>query len=182
MIAFALHDIDPRSAGERQIAVVVDTPRGSRNKFKYDEKLGLFRLSRVLPGGMSFPCDFGSVPRTRAEDGDALDVLILTEAPTFVGCLVTVRLLGVLRATQKEKGKSIRNDRLIAVPETPVNHPAVRDLRQLDQSRIGEIEQFFISYNRAQGREFTPGQRLGQREAYRLVDAAIRDYEKHQSN
>jgi inorganic pyrophosphatase len=182
MVAFALHDIDPHSAGKRQIAVVVDTPRGSRNKYKYDEKLGLFRLSRVLPSGMSFPYDFGSVPRTRAADGDALDVLILTEAPTFVGCLVTVRLLGVLRATQKEKGKSIRNDRLIAIPETPVNRPAIRDLRQLDHDRIGEIEQFFISYNRAQGREFSPGQRLGQREAYRLVDAAIRDYDKHQSN
>jgi inorganic pyrophosphatase len=182
VIAFALHDIEPRTAGTRQIAVVVDTPRGSRNKYKYDEKLGLFRLSRILPSGMSFPYDFGSVPRTRAADGDALDVLILTEAPTFVGCLVTVRLLGVLRATQKEKGKSIRNDRLVAVPETPVNRPAIRDLRQLDRNRIEEIEQFFLSYNRAQGREFSPGQRLGQREAYRLVDAAVRDYHEHQSN
>jgi inorganic pyrophosphatase len=182
MLALALHDIEPRSAGGRQIAVVVDTPRGSRNKYKYDEKLGLFRLSRILPSGMSFPYDFGSVPRTRAADGDALDVLILTEAPTFVGCLVSVRLLGVLRATQREKGKTIRNDRLIAVPETPVNHPAIRELRQLDHNRIGEIEQFFLSYNRAQGREFSPGQRLGPREAYRLVDAAMRDYQQEQSN
>jgi inorganic pyrophosphatase len=182
MTAFALNDIEPRGADKRQIAVVVDTPRDSRNKYKYDEKLGLFRLSRILPSGMSFPYDFGSVPRTRAADGDALDVLILTEAPTFVGCLLTVRLLGVLRATQKEKGKSIRNDRLIAVPETPVNHPAVRDLRQLDHNRVGEIEQFFVSYNRAQGREFSPGQRLGQKEAYRLIDAAIRDYQKHEGD
>jgi inorganic pyrophosphatase len=182
MPAFALHDIDPRSPGGRQISVVVDTPRGSRNKYKYDEQLGLFRLSRILPSGMSFPYDFGSVPRTRAADGDALDVLILTEAPTFVGCLLTVRLLGVLRATQKEKGKSIRNDRLIAIPETPVNHPAIRDLRQLDQNRIEEVEQFFLSYNRVQGREFRPGQRLGQQQAYRLLDAAIRDFQKHQSS
>jgi inorganic pyrophosphatase len=182
MIAFALHDIEPRHGGTQQLAVVVDTPRGSRNKYKYDEKLGLFRLSRVLPIGMSFPYDFGSVPRTRAADGDALDVLILTEEPTFVGCLVTVRLLGVLRATQKEKGKSIRNDRLIAIPETPVNRPAVRDLRQLDRDRLEQVEQFFVSYNRAQGREFVPGQRLGRREAYRLADAAIRDYQEHRSH
>ncbi|HEV7443068.1 MAG TPA: inorganic diphosphatase, partial [Steroidobacteraceae bacterium] len=79
-------------------------------------------------------------------------------------------------------GKSIRNDRLIAVPETPVNRPAIRDLRQLDHNRIGEIKQFFLAYNRAQGREFSPGQRLGQREAYRLVDSAVRDYQEHQSN
>jgi inorganic pyrophosphatase len=179
MNGFALHDIDPQQSGDHQIAVVVDTPRGSRNKYKYDEKLGLFRLSRILPGGMSFPYDFGSIPRTRAADGDAVDVLILTDAPTFIGCLVTVRLLGVLRATQKEKGKSIRNDRLIAVPLTPVNRPSIRDLRQLDQTRIDEIEEFFVSYNRAQGRKFSPGQRLGHEAAYRLVNAAIRDFRKH---
>ena len=182
MNAFALHELPPRGAGTQQIAVVVDTPRGSRNKYKYDEKLGLFRLSRVLPNGMSFPHDFGSIPRTRAADGDALDVLILTEAPTFVGCLLTVQLLGVLCANQKEKGKSIRNDRLIAVAETPVNHPAIQDLRELDRNRIHEIEQFFISYNRAQGREFSPTRRLGRRAAYRLVDAAIdsfQDNERH---
>src|SRR5581483_3609377 len=127
MKAFALHELDPRGSGAHRIAVVVDTPRGSRNKYKYDETLGLFRLSRILPAGMSFPYDFGSVPQTRAADGDALDVLILTEAATFVGCVLMVRLLGVLRATQKEKGRSIRNDRLIAVPETEVNRPRIRD-------------------------------------------------------
>jgi inorganic pyrophosphatase len=179
MQPLALHDIDPRGLGENQLAVVVDTPRGSRNKYKYDEKLGLFRLSRVLPGGMSFPYDFGSVPQTRAADGDAVDVLILTEAPTFVGCLLAVRVLGVLRATQKEKGRSIRNDRLICIPVTPVNRPRIRDLRQLDPQRIQEIEQFFISYNRAQGREFSPGQRLGHVAAERLVETAIRDFRRH---
>jgi len=179
MKSFALHDIDPHGSGENQLAVVVDTPHGSANKFKYDEKLGLFKLSRILPRGMSFPFDFGSVPQTRAADGDALDVLILTEAPTFVGCLVTVRLLGVLRATQKEKGRTVRNDRLISIPLTPVNRPRVRDLRQLDPQRLEEIEQFFISYNRAQGREFSPGQRLGHTAAERLVETAIREFRRH---
>jgi inorganic pyrophosphatase len=177
--SFALHDIDPRAGDEQQITVVIDTPRGSRNKFKYDEKLGLFRLSRILPSGMSVPYDFGSIPRTRADDGDALDVLVLTEAPTFVGCVMSVRLLGVLRATQKQKGKKgkpTRNDRLLAIPETPVNHPALRDVRELESERVQEIEEFFISYNRAQGREFMPGQRQGHEAAYRLVDSAIREF------
>jgi len=182
MKAFALHELDPRGSGAHRIAVVVDTPRGSRNKYKYDETLGLFRLSRILPAGMSFPYDFGSVPQTRAADGDALDVLILTEAATFVGCVLMVRLLGVLRATQKEKGRSIRNDRLIAVPETEVNRPRIRDLRELDPDRMHDIEEFFISYNRAQGREFSPRQRLGSNAAYRVLDEAIREFRRTAGN
>ena len=120
---FRLHDFPVRDPKTDLINVVVDTPRGSRNKYKYDEKLGVFRLSRVLPAGMAFPYDFGSIPRTRADDGDALDILVLVDAPTFPGCLLNVQLLGVLRAKQREKGKTVRNDRLIAVAQTPVNKP-----------------------------------------------------------
>src|SRR5262252_6437150 len=112
--------IPPREAGSGRVHVVIDTPAGSRNKYKYDEELDIFRISRVLPQGAVFPHDFGSIPGTRAEDGDALDVLALHLAPAFPGCLVTVKLIGVLHAEQHEGGKVIRNDRLIAVFDSPV--------------------------------------------------------------
>ena len=83
-------------------------PRGSRNKYKVDEELGVLKLSRILPAGHSFPFDFGSIPGTRAEDGDALDVMVLAEEPSFPGCLLQVRLIGVLTGRQTEKGKTIR--------------------------------------------------------------------------
>jgi inorganic pyrophosphatase len=137
-----LHDIETRDRRSKRVNVVIDTPKGSQNKFKFDEKLGLFRLSRILPAGMRFPFDFGSVPRTRAEDGDALDVLVLMDAPTFPGCLVTVRLLGVLRAKQTEKRKTIRNDRLIAMAETPVNRP---DIDSIDELGDDQLERSKIS-------------------------------------
>jgi len=70
---------------------VVETIAGSRNKFAYDEKLGLFRLKGVLPAGASFPFDFGFVPSTKGEDGDPLDVLVLMDEPAFAGCLVPLR-------------------------------------------------------------------------------------------
>jgi inorganic pyrophosphatase len=159
------------------VHVVVDTPRGSRNKYKYDEKLGLFKLSRVLPAGMQFPHDFGSIPRTAAEDGDALDVLVLTDAATFVGCLLTVRLIGVLRAEQKEQGKTIRNDRLVAAVETAVNEPSARDVRDLPKQQVHEIEQFFVAYNRVHGRELTPRGRAGPATADRLLRKAMRAYD-----
>jgi inorganic pyrophosphatase len=176
MSAFRLHDIETRVRGSKRIHVVIDTPRGSRNKFKYDEALGLFRLSRILPVGMQFPYDFGSVPRTCADDGDALDVLVLMDAPTFSGCLVTVRLLGVIRARQTEKRKTIRNDRLVAVAETPVNRPAARKLDDVGGDTLSEIEHFFVAYNRAHGRKFVPGGRLGPEAAERMLRKAMREF------
>lgn len=173
MKPFCLHDVDTHDPETKRVNVVIDTPKGSHNKYKYDDKLGLFRLSRVLPAGMHFPYDFGSIPRTCAEDGDAVDVLVLMDAPTFPGCLVTVRLVGVLRARQKEKGKTIRNDRLVAVAHTPVNRPAIRRIDELWNDRLSEIEQFFVSYNRVHKRVFTPTGRLGPKAAEILLRKAI---------
>src|SRR4051812_23768477 len=94
-------EIPPIDRKSGFINVVIDTPRGSHNKLKFDESLKCFKLSRILPAGLSFPCEFGSIPGTRAEDGDALDVLVLMEAPTFPGCLITTRLIGVIAARQR---------------------------------------------------------------------------------
>jgi inorganic pyrophosphatase len=170
-----LSSLQPRDAGGL-VHVVVDTPRGSRNKLKYDETLGCFKLSRILPVGHVFPYDFGSVPRTRAADGDALDVLVLLDAPTFCGCLVTVRLIGGLAAQQTEGRKTIRNDRLVAAPQTPTNPPAFRTLGDLGPARLDEIEHFFVSYNEVQGRTFQPTGRLSPDDAEKRLDEAIAAY------
>jgi inorganic pyrophosphatase len=168
-----LSALAPRDARSGLVNVVIDTPQGSRNKFKYDETLGCFRLSRILPAGYSFPYDFGSIPQTRVEDGDALDVLVLNDAPSFPGCLVTVRLIGVIAARQTAKRKTIRNDRLIAVPQTPVNRPRIRDLKELHPQALREMEHFFVGYNLAQGRRFEATGRLGPRKADQILESAI---------
>ena len=160
------------------VRVVIDTPKGSRNKYKFDAKLGVLKLSRILPAGMSFPYDFGSIPSTCAEDGDALDVMVLTEAPLFAGCLVHVHLIGVIRAVQKERRKLIRNDRLLATIETPVNKPAITRLDQVHEQQLKEIEHFFRSYNLAQGREFRITGRGGARQAQKIFRDAARDFHK----
>ena len=166
----------PARAGRGLTHVVVDTPRGSRNKFKFDEARQLFKLSRTLPDGMHFPYDFGSIPGTLGDDGDALDVVVLIDAPTFVGCLLTVRLIGVITALQTEARHKIRNDRLVAVPVTPVNVPRLRRLADLSAPALAELEYFFIHYNRVEGRIFTPLTRQGARAAERLLDDAIQRY------
>jgi inorganic pyrophosphatase len=136
----------------------------------------VFRVSRVLPAGSEFPYDFGSIPGTRAADGDPLDVLVLGLAPSFPGCLVTVRLLGVLHAEQTERGRRIRNDRLIAVAETPVNRAYPKELRALDPESLRDIEHFFESYNRRQGRDFRIAGRGGRRAAEALLARSVREF------
>src|SRR5437763_9818643 len=92
---------------------IVETPKGCRNKFDYDPDSGLFMLGGLLPEGMMFPFDFGFIPSTLGEDGDPLDIMVLMDAPAHVGCLIDVRIIGVIAAQQTAKGKSETNDRLL---------------------------------------------------------------------
>jgi len=169
-------ELPSREPGSRRIHIVVDTPAGSRNKYKYDPTFGVFRISRVLPRGSAFPHDFGSIPQTLAADGDALDVLVIAAAPSFPGCLMSGRLIGVLHAEQRERRRTIRNDRLIAVAETPVNRSPLRELSDLDPEHLRDIEHFFESYNRRQGRQFRIVSR-GRRAAAEIVlERAVRAF------
>ncbi|SEK82160.1 inorganic diphosphatase [Nitrosovibrio tenuis] len=169
----------PRT-GSGLINIIIDTPKGSRNKFKYDEEVQCFRLSRILPTGAAFPFDFGSIPKTLAEDGDALDVLLITEAPSFPGCLVSGKLIGIISAEQTEKNKTIRNDRLLAVPVTPANPALFSSIDELPDAWLTEIEHFFISYNRIQGREYKPLNRGGPEEADKALSTAERRYKRQE--
>ena len=176
------NDAIPTFAADGLIHAVIDTPQGSRNKYKYDTQLRTFKLSRVLPLGMCFPYDFGFIPNTAGADGDALDVLVLVETPSFVGCLMHVNLVGVIQAEQIESGHSLRNDRLIAVAETPVNKPVVRNLDEVSAAALEELEQFFINYNRIHGREFRPLGRSGPSMAQQLLEAGMRDYRQERAS
>lgn len=156
----------------QMLHVIIDTPKGSRNKFKWDEKHGLYKLSGVLAAGAFFPYDFGFVPSTLADDGDPIDVLLLMEEHAFVGCLVPSRLIGGFWAQQTEKDKTERNDRLLAVAANSRNYGDVQALDDLNQNLIHEIEHFFISYNAAKGKTFEPLGRFGSEQAHQLVQEA----------
>jgi inorganic pyrophosphatase len=161
-----LKPFDPESGN---LNVVIDTPKGCRNKYAFDFDINAYKLKTVLPKGAVFPFDFGSIPGTVADDGDPLDVLLLMDEPAFVGCFVEARLLGVIEAEQRENGKSERNDRLVAVAAKSHTHGSLRSLTKVDPKLIDEIEHFFISYNDARGKKFKPKGRKGPAVARRLV-------------
>jgi len=132
--------------------VIIETPKGSRNKFKFDEKHGLFMFDKAMPIGQSFPFDFGFLPSTIGEDGDPLDVLLLTDEPTFVGCFVLAKLLGVIEADQTSDGKTNRNDRFIAVPiEVKSQKPPAGSLDNLDPILVDKISKFSSHITNSKG-------------------------------
>ena len=166
-----LSALDPETG---EVTAVIETPKGSRNKYSYDETCGAVRLKAVLPEGMSFPYDFGFIPSTLGEDGDPLDVLILLDAPVVVGCVLTVRLLGVIEAEQRERdGETVRNDRLIAAATHAHTHEHVASIEDLPPYLMGEIEGYFAQYNKLRGKEFKPLGRGGTARARELLDQAM---------
>src|SRR6202162_618242 len=97
------------------IQVIIETPKGSRNKYAFDPEQKVFELKKVLPAGMAFPYDFGFIPSTRAEDGDPTDVLVLMDEPAFPGCLLKCRIMGIIQGEQGDKKDKERNDRIVTV-------------------------------------------------------------------
>ena len=111
------------------IKVVIETPKGSRNKYAFDQKQKVFELKKVLPAGMAFPYDFGFVPSTKAEDGDPVDVLVLMDEPAFPGCILKCRLIGIIEGEQGDKKNKERNDRVVAIEKS--NH-SFADIKHID--------------------------------------------------
>lgn len=163
----------------KELNVIIETPKGSRNKFNYDAEYHLFKLGGVLPLGAVFPFDFGFIPSTLGDDGDPLDVLLLMDEPAFPGCLVEARLVAVIEAKQTERdGEITRNDRLIAVAADSRTHKAVRTLSDLNDTLMDEVEHFFISYNQIKGKKFEPLGRFGHIKAAALVEDGMKRFKK----
>jgi inorganic pyrophosphatase len=160
-------------AGRTTVHVIVETPRGKRNKYHYDPELNAFRLKKVLAAGFAFPYDFGFIPGTEADDGDPLDVLLLMDEPAYPGCIVEARLIGVLEAEQKEEGETIRNDRLVAVAKESLEHARIESLQDMSRALLDQLEHFFKSYNEAEGKQFTLLAARGPKRAMEVLEESL---------
>jgi inorganic pyrophosphatase len=176
-----LQTFDPET---KDLHVVIETPRGSRVKFSFDPETTQFKLGGILPEGMVFPYEFGFLPSTLAADGDPLDVLVLIDAPTSMGCVLTARMLGVIEAEQTDQGKRkpCRNDRLVAVATHAHINGEARKLNDLNRELIHEIEDFFVAYNKERGKVFKPLGRHGPKRAMKLVKQGMKAFRRDQKN
>jgi inorganic pyrophosphatase len=158
------------NAKKRECKAIVETPKGRRNKFDYDPEYGLFALGGLLPEGLAFPFDFGFVPSTLGEDGDPLDVVILLDEPAHVGCVLDVRLIGVIEAEQSNKKKRTRNDRLVAVATHSYSHEDLHSIEDVSKPVIDQLEEFFVSYNKSRGKKFKVKGRHGPKRAAEVLE------------
>jgi inorganic pyrophosphatase len=141
-------------ADKEIIKVIIETPKGSRNKYAFDPDEKTFTLKKVLPAGMAFPYDFGFVPSTIAEDGDPVDVLVLMDEPAFPGCVVKCRLVGVIRGEQGEGKETEENDRLVGVEIANHQWEHIDHVDDLGKQFVKELEEFFVNYHNLTGKEY----------------------------
>jgi inorganic pyrophosphatase len=163
---------------KRQCRAIIETPKGRRNKFDYDPESNLFKLGGLLPEGMMFPFDFGFVPCTLGADGDPLDVMVLMDEPAHVGCLLDVRIIGVIEAKQTQDGKTETNDRLLAVSIHSYSHQNASSLADLNPGMLDQIEQFFVSYNLLRGKKFKLQNQGNPKRAMAIIDQGIKAFKK----
>lgn len=166
--------LKPLEKRDGLLQVIIETPKGSRNKFAFDPDQRVFSLKKVLPAGMVFPYDFGFVPQTLAPDGDPLDVLLLMDEPAYPGLVVPSRLIGVIEGEQVEGKKKNRNDRLLAVADANHLYAKIRRWQDLPKTFMKELEEFFVNYHRLEGKEFRLLGCKGNAEAGRLIKQARR--------
>jgi inorganic pyrophosphatase len=158
--------------------VVIETPKGSRNKYAFDKIKAIFALTKVLPAGMAFPYDFGFVPSTRAEDGDPVDVLVLMDEPAAVGCLLSCRIIGVIEGEQGKKKDPERNDRIIAIERANHSFADIRHVRNLGKQFVRELEDFFVNYHELSGTKYRVLDVRGPGEAEKRIKDGIRAFKK----
>ena len=171
--------LTPRDSDDRNIIhVIIETPKGSRNKYAFDPEQRIFQLKKVLPAGMAFPYDFGFIPSTIAEDGDPVDVLVLMDEPAFPGCLLHCRLIGIIEGEQGGKNKSERNDRVVAVEEANHSYAHVQHIKDLGKAFLEELEEFFVNYHELSGTKYRIRDARGPREAKRRIKEGMRKSKK----
>ncbi|HEX9201180.1 MAG TPA: inorganic diphosphatase [Acidobacteriaceae bacterium] len=146
--------LEPLKKDDDILQVIVETPKGSHNKFAFDPKQRIFALKKVLPAGMAFPYDFGFLPQTEAPDGDPIDVLLLMDEPAFPGVAVKARLIGIIEGEQVDGKKRVRNDRLLAVAEANHTYAYLKNIKDLPEQFLRELEDFFVNYHKLEGKEY----------------------------
>jgi inorganic pyrophosphatase len=138
----------PASPAPGLVNLVVEIPAGCRNKYEYNAEAGVLALDRILHSSVRYPFDYGFVPNTLAEDGAPLDAMVIMEEPTFAGCLIRSRPIGILDMVDS----GAHDCKLICVPEASQLHRGIHSIRQIASNQLEVVAEFFRTYKNLEGR------------------------------
>jgi inorganic pyrophosphatase len=166
------HDVEPGKRAPEIVDCIIEVPRGSRNKYELDKKTGLLRLDRVLYSAVFYPANYGFIPRTYCDDRDPLDILVLGQEPVVPMCIVTARPIGMMQMVDQNE----EDDKIIAIHE---NDPAVshfRDISQLPEHTLNELQRFFEDYKLLEHKRVRIERFQGRIEAQNIIAKSLRLY------
>ena len=165
-----MKDIPARSA-RGHVHVFVEIPKGAHNKYEFDERLGVMRLDRPLHSAVYYPTEYGFVPGTSSEDDEPLDALVMIEEPTFAGCLIEARAIGAM-TIERRSGRPER--KLLVVPVTEPRFSGYREISDVPEHLLREIEHFFDIFKELEERPVKSRGWIGAKEAESVLEEAIR--------
>lgn len=169
------HALPPGPDWPRVIYVVVEIPKKSRNKYEYDEEHGFLRLDRVLFSSLHYPGDYGFIPQTLHSDGDPLDVLVIVSEPTFAGCVIEARPLGVYRLM--DRGQP--DDKILAVPHRDPLFKQYHALTDVPPHFLDEVAHFFSVYKDLEQAEVKGVGWEGRARAFAEIESAVARYQEY---
>lgn len=160
----------PASPAPGLVNLVVEIPAGSRNKYEYNAAAGVMALDRVLHSSVRYPFDYGFVPGTLNEDGAPLDALVIMQEPTFAGCLIVARPIGILDMVDS----GCHDGKLLCIPQADQRQAGITDLRQIAANQLEEVAEFFRTYKNLEGRLTTITGWLGAEAVPGLIERCVR--------
>lgn len=156
------------------VEAIIEIPLKTKNKFEVDKETNRIKLDRVLYSAMSYPAEYGYIENTLANDGDPLDILVISSEPTFPGCIVPARVIGYLAVIDR----GFEDYKLISVVDVDPRYHEINDLKDLSQFTLDEIKNFFQNYKTLQNIEVKVFDYHGKEEAEKLIAECQRNYEK----
>ena len=168
------HDISPGDTVPRQFTTIIEIPEGSSVKYELDKSTGLIRLDRVLYSAVFYPCNYGFIPQTLAEDDDPLDVLVLCQQPVVPLTIIHARAIGLM--TMIDQGK--RDHKIIAVATTDPEYNSYQEADQMPPHRLAMLRRFFLDYKQLEEKEVEVDEIQAAAHAYPVINAALERYQE----
>ena len=172
MIQHPWHEVSPGRNPPEFVSAIIEIPRGSRAKYEIDKESGLIKLDRVIYASMYYPLNYGFIPQTLGEDGDPLDIVVLTQVSVVPLCLIPSKVIGVMQMIDR----GVADEKIIAVAEQDPSVSHINNVKDLPPYLLAELRHFFENYKTLENKKVVINEFLSREEAFSVIDASLQHY------